>query len=66
MTRKQDGTYTHNGRTIFPCSHITPEGYKWYLRTTHTPTGMAMDEQPSARYRSLRQAREDIDWLCKA
>ena len=62
MTRSKKGSYTHRGTEIRRCSD--PSHGCWYAVQYHTPSGMQYDEQCSAYYNSLEQARDDIDWRC--
>ena len=55
-------TRTYFGRTILPCSYQSSirAGYRWYLESLHSPSGIPWGEENSSRFRSLRAAKEAV------
>ena len=56
------------GSRIFPCSYVesTLAGYRWYVESIHSATGIPYGEQDCKRVRSLAEAREYIRECARA
>jgi hypothetical protein len=56
-------THQYRGFEIAPTQHAERRnaGYRWYVQTYHSPTGMAYDSQHCPHFVSLAAARESID-----
>ena len=48
------------GHAIYPCSYVesAQAGFRWYVESIHSPSGIPYGEQDSKRVRSLAAARE--------
>ena len=65
---KTKSFYRYLGSSIFPCSYVesTQAGYRWYVESIHSPSGIPYGEQDSKRVRSLAAAREYIRECARA
>ena len=61
-------THKYLGRLILPCSYVesTQAGYRWYVESIHSATGIPYGEQDCKRVRSLAEARECIRECARA
>ena len=64
MTRKLNSHEFH-GITYLPCTsqYSRDAGQRWYRVTTHEPSGMMYSEEGSQRFRTLRDCREDAEYV---
>ena len=64
MTRKLN-SHEFSELTYLPCSSCDAidAGYRWYRVTTHHATGMTYGEQHSQQLRTLRDCREDAEYV---
>ena len=55
-------SHRYLGHNIYPCSYVesAQAGYRWYVESIHSPTGIPYGEQDCKRVRSLAAAREYI------
>ena len=56
-------THKYQGRVISPVEYADKraQGYRWYVQTYHSPTGMPWDSQLCPHYYTLAQAKAAID-----
>lgn len=58
-------THKYRGREIRPASEIVKDGqnnpYRWYVTSTHAPTGLPYDESNCSHTYTLAHARRCID-----
>lgn len=56
-------THAYRDHTISPVQYAdkAAQGYRWYVETTHGPTGISYDSQHCPHYFTLAQAKEAID-----
>ena len=65
---KTKSIHRYLGSSILPCSYAesTQAGFRWYVESIHTATGIPYGEQDSKRVRSLAAAREYIRECARA
>ena len=61
-------SYRYLGQSILPCSYVesTQAGYRWYVESIQSATGIPYGEQDCKRVRSLSAAREYIRECARA
>lgn len=65
MSQQHESGHTFRGIVYLPCSSLDARsaGYRWYRVTTHYATGLDYSEQHSPKFRTLRDCREDAEYV---